>query len=218
MIDQFENRTPLVTADFTGQTYTADQLRRAFTARPLHARLVGMGARPLDATMIQGQYAYQIGTAEAEVAATYPILWNGDWSKAPRPDGSMGYPSGSEADLALASHITRACRRLNVDENALPAVVEAIFRSSGQGQTQKWVTRADYRQRTILTAISSAGTNATDLGLSPLLLKSHGDIRNGRAFADIARGVFVYIVGVAKFTSWHGQAANRRFVGDRLPI
>lgn len=202
MIDQFDAGTPMVTASFTGYTYTVDQIRRAFPAKILPAKQVMMGVQPVDTMLIQHQYASQIRTAEVEVAAKYPILWSGDWIKAHRPNGSTGYPSCSEADLALAGHIARACQRLNVDEAALPGVVEAVFRISGQGKAKKWITRADYRQRTILAAISSTGTNLTDLSLSPLLLKSHGDIRNGQAFADIARGIFVYVTNRNKWIWW----------------
>lgn len=204
MTDHVQARTPLVTASFPGHLYTTEEIRNAFPARSIVAVPVSVRGQQVNTQLIQGQYASQIITAGTEVEAKYPALWNGDWGKAPRPDGSTGYPSSSEADLALASHIARACRRLNVDEVALPAVVESIFERSGQGQSPKWASRADYRERTISNAISGTGASVVRLSPSGLQLESYGDIRNARAFARIARGKFLYVSTRDRWLRWDG--------------
>ena len=200
-----DGRTPLVTARYFDVAYTAEQIRQAFPPKPVIAKPTSVSKQPRCAVVEAIQYAAQIDAAKTEVAAKYPHLWGGDWGAAPRPDGSKGYPSSSEADLALASHITRACRRLNVDEAALPAVVEAVFWDSQQGDSVKWMDRADYRQRTILTALTGTIASLTIDGPHALQLESHGDIRNARAFARIARGKFLYVATRDRWLRWDGQ-------------
>lgn len=205
MTNQVHARTPLVTASFPGHLYTAEEIRRVFPARSIVSVPVNVHGQQVNSQLIQGQYATQIIAVRAEVESKHPALWNGDWGKATRPDGSAGYPSSSEADLALASHIARACRRLNVDEAALPAVVESIFERSGQGQSSKWVKRADYRERTIANAIIGMGATIVGLSSSGLQLESYGDIRNARAFASIARGKFLYVATRDRWLRWDEQ-------------
>lgn len=64
-------------------------------------------------------------------------LWSGDAS---------GYPTNSEADLALCAMLAYWC-------GADPARVEALFYRSGLCRA-KWRLRPDYRRRTIARAIS----------------------------------------------------------------
>ncbi len=197
-----EQRTPTVTARYSGHSYTADQIRSAFPAKPPAEKAATINRHHVNTANIGGDYASQIAAATAEVAGRYPTLWNGDWDNAPRPDGSTGYPSSSEADLALASHIVRACRRRNVDDADLPMVVEAIVGNSAQGTSSKWMERADYRERTILRAIGDASASAASLPPSALQLESHGDIRNARAFAELTRGRFLWVSTRDQWLRW----------------
>lgn len=64
-------------------------------------------------------------------------LWRGDTS---------GYSSASEADLAL-------CSMLAYWVGGDSARVEALFNNSKLGQRDKWIDRADYRKRTIESAL-----------------------------------------------------------------
>ncbi len=57
-----------------------------------------------------------------------------------------GYPSDSEADLAL-------CRILAFWAQKDPVRIERLFNLSVLGQRDKWRDRADYRQRTITAAL-----------------------------------------------------------------
>jgi putative DNA primase/helicase len=199
-----EGRTPVVTAQYFDVAYSADEIRQAFPARPLEANPAAADDVPDNRAVVASQYVDQIAAAKAEVATKYPHLWTGNWEKAPRPDGRTGYPSNSEADLALAGHIARACRRQSIDEALLSAVVEAIFCSSVQGNSKKWLDRPDYRQRTIMRALAdtSSSTSATNGGTFGLQLDSHGDVRNARAFAQIAKGRFLYVSTRDRWLRW----------------
>jgi hypothetical protein len=66
----------------------------------------------------------------------YSALWSGDWS---------GYPSQSEADLALCIQIA-----FYVPDAAR---IEAIFARSGLAR-EKWTQREDYRRTTIACALA----------------------------------------------------------------
>ena len=62
-------------------------------------------------------------------------------------DGDIsGYPSHSEADLALMN-------RFPFWTNGNPRLMEELFSLSALGQRNKWLSREDYRKRTIETAL-----------------------------------------------------------------
>jgi putative DNA primase/helicase len=198
-----EGKTPLVTANYFGHHYTADELRDAYppqTKKPQQSAPTHKA--PVPQALKTGQYAAQIATVRAEVESKYMHLWQGNWSQAPRPDGTTGYPSGSEGDLELFSQIARACRRAGVPDCDLPAVIENVFSNSALGQSQKWVARSDYRDRTIYQAVSGMATAGLPNDSEGLQLESHGDVRNARAFADLARGRFIYVTTRDRWLRW----------------
>jgi putative DNA primase/helicase len=200
-----EQRTPTVTAHYNVHWYTADQIRSAFPMKQPAVKPATVTQRLVNTADVGIQYASQIAAVAAEVAGKYPTLWRGDWANAPRRDRRTGYLSSSEADLALASHIVRACRRLEVDQAALPAVVEAVFTESAQGTTSKWMNRPDYRERTIRHAVSDTNSGVASPSSSDLQLESHGDVRNARAFAHFARGRFLYVSTRDQWLRWDGM-------------
>lgn len=199
-----DGKTPVVTAKYFDLSYSAEEIRQAFPPKPPQARLAGTHHESVNKAVVASQYAGQPAAVKAEVAAKYPDLWSGNWRRAHRADGSTGYPSSSEADLALAGHVVRACRRQGIDELALPAVVEAVFGESAQGRSEKWIDRADYRQRTILMALRDSTTSLAS-STNVLQLESHGDIRNARAFTSIALGKFVYVSTRDRWLRWDGE-------------
>ncbi len=76
--------------------------------------------------------------------AKFGRLWRGDAS---------GYPTRSEADLALCAMLAYWC-------GADPARVEALFYRSGLCRS-KWRLRPDYRRRTIARAIAGLPVRAS---------------------------------------------------------
>lgn len=203
-----DGKTPTVTETFNGHVYTADQIRHAFppskagglTGKP------GINIQKID-SMMQG-LTPQLSTVALSIAIAHPPLWAGDWANAVRPSGEIGYRSRSEADLALAGHITRACQKTGIDADSLGGSVDAVFSSSPMGQTGKWADRDDYRVRTINKALSSSYPLNTGAAHGSLLLESHGDIRNAKAFAQCAGGQFLYVATRDRWLQWITQKWN----------
>ena len=197
-----EGRTPLVTAACHAITYTAEEIRQAFPPTPGANKVP---TRPIQAALSAApskQLSSHLAGIAHSVATAYPQLWSGDWANAIRPSGEIGYPSQSEADLALAGHITRACRLSGIDGESLREAVEALFSNAPVGMTGKWHERSDYRTRTISTAMSSPPIMSKTKPQSGLVLQSHGDIRNAKAFAQVASGQFLYIATRDRWLSW----------------
>jgi putative DNA primase/helicase len=201
-----DGKTPTVTARYFDHTYTADGIRAAFP--PQGKQIQHLPATPrifVSDALTNGQYATQIAAIEAEVASRYKDLWQGNWPTAPRSNGTTGYPSGSEADLALAGHIARACSGAGIPNSDFSAVVETVFSNSTLGKSKKWVSRPDYRERTIHQAVSGLATVEVSNSSGGLQLDSYGDVRNAKAFADIARGRFIYITTRDRWLRWDGH-------------
>jgi len=83
-----------------------------------------------DALILQQAAAARNGTK-------FTRLWNGDWT---------GYPSQSEADLALCELLAFWTQD--------PAQLTRLFEQSGLYRAAKWGKRFDYRQRTIAKALA----------------------------------------------------------------
>lgn len=75
--------------------------------------------------------------AEGGCGAAYRRLWRGE---------SAGYPSESEADMALCGQVARLV-------GANMARVEAVVGRSARAERRKWRARADYRLRTVGRAV-----------------------------------------------------------------
>lgn len=202
---QAEGRTPTVVAEYPGAVHTASDMRRAFPIQKTttvggevlsRRKPLGMGAPEL--TRLQT-------VAASAVAAKHTHLWSGDWAGAVRYSGEIGYPSQSEADLALAGHIARACRNAGIEDDALEQSVEAVFGVSALGRSAKWQSRDGYRQSTVGKALAGLSVNLSLSAGGGVQLESHGDIRNARAFAQVARGRYVYVTTRDQWLQWIGD-------------
>jgi primase-polymerase (primpol)-like protein len=124
-----------------GTPETIEQRTAALAA--LHARLFRQpedrpAPRPSGPRRVDPDDAALLERAlGARNGVKFAALWRGDWS---------GYPSQSEADLAL-------CSTLSFWTDGDPGRVDRLFRRSGLYRP-KW-ERDDYRERTIATAIMS---------------------------------------------------------------
>jgi len=197
-----DGKTPTVVATYYGHTYTADQIRQAFP--PVSRTPSGCEAAkaPLDTRWEPQKLNGKLATVASTVAVKYPKLWAGDWENTVRARGEVGYPSQSEADLALAGHIARACKSAGIEVDSLAGAVEAVFNSSRMGRSDKWVDRDDYRDRTISMALSNSYSSSTGTAHSGLVLDSHGDVRNARAFAQCAGRQFLYVATRDRWLKW----------------
>ena len=198
-----KGETPTVTLISDGPTYTAEEIRNAFP--PIEA--IAKPKKPAPPSNIGGavkkfETPIQFEEVETTVAEKYQSLWTGDWNNAIQSSGEVGYPSQSEADLALAGHIGRAALRMGVGVQEIPEVVLTVFSRSTLGQSDKWQQREDYRNRTVQKVVDSFNTIEFQNASSGLQLESHGDIRNAKAFAQTARGIFIYVTTRDRWLKW----------------
>lgn len=195
-------KTPIVTANYHGLSYTADEIRKAFP--PLATR-AAVNPLPLERSSAPPSpfEQSQINALAQCIASQHPELWAGDWAKSMTATGSKGYPSQSEADLALAGHIGRALQTAGIGNELRHKFVDAVFSMSELAKTSKWQNRTDYRDRTIRLAVSGLSPNLSPVALTSLQLESHGDVRNAMAFAKLARHQYLYISSRDKWLHWH---------------
>ncbi len=197
-----EGRTPIVTAVYSDATYTADEIRTAFpsltTPKNTTAAPITVGQIPLSGPDLPAQLADAIAQT---VAADERQLWAGNW-QAIGQFGQQTYPSQSEADMALANGIVKACLQHGIHSAYLPATVEHIFGRSGLGARDKWTCRSDYRFRTVDAAIRANGTTSASTSSPALLLDSQGDIRNAKAFAQASRSEFLHVSTRDSWLHW----------------
>jgi putative DNA primase/helicase len=142
------------------------------------------------------------------VERKFPQLWAGNWQDAISQRDGQGYESQSQADIALASHIARECKRQGTLDADLFDAVRLVFDQTGLAVREKWTDRPDYRISTITRAIQGAMSATLLVGSQqavPLPLESFGDIRNARAFAHKWRGQLTYVTTRDKWLSWHEQ-------------
>lgn len=199
-------KTSQVTAVYHGCNYHVDEILQAFppirSNNALNTNQISTQTNlifPSDACQVLPVQLMAICNA---IASHYPKLWSGDWANAIQSSGEVGYPSQSEADLALVSHIARYLQREGMHMNEIPDVVITIFNCSVLGQSDKWQQREDYRSRTVNKALSSLTLINLQGTENELELESHGDIRNARAFAQKARGVFIYVTTRDRWLKW----------------
>ena len=197
-----DGKTPTVVATYYGHTYTADQIRQAFPAASGNRSSGEATNTPLEARSALPEITGKLAAVASTVAAKYPKLWAGDWENTVRASGEVGYPSQSEADLALAGHIARACKSAGIKVDSLGGAVEAVFSSSPMGQSIKWLGRGYYRDRTISMALSNSYSLSASAAHGDLVLDSHGDVRNARAFAQCSGRQFLYVATRDRWLKW----------------
>lgn len=197
-----EGLTPTVTAVYSGATYTADEIQTAF---PAQVTLTKPRASPV---MINQQLPAAsvhltplVNAIEQAVASSEQQLWAGSWETIGH-FGQQTYPSQSEADMALANAIVKACLQHGIHAMDLSATVEHLFGRSGLGARDKWTSRQDYRSRTVDAAIRANSTTSASTSSTSLLLDSQGDIRNAKAFAQVSRDQFLYVNTRGSWLHW----------------
>lgn len=197
-----EGRTPTVTAVYSGATYTVDEIRTAFPAKTTLTNTRETPVRINQRIPAASKLSTQLVSAiEQAVASSERQLWAGNW-QAIGQFGQQTYLSQSEADMALANGIVKACLQHGVHSADLPATVERIFGRSGLGARDKWTLRPDYRSRTVDAAIRANETTSASTSSTALLLDSQGDIRNAKAFAQAARGEFLHVSTRDSWLRW----------------
>lgn len=201
-----KGETPTVTVVSVGPTYTAEEIRNVFP--PVEAKAEPKKLVPPTNTggaVKKFDIPIQLEEIAKTVAEKYKSLWNGDWTNAIQSSGAVGYPSQSEADLALAGHIGRTALRMGIDVEEIPEVVLTVFSRSTLGRSDKWQQREDYRSRTVQKVVDSFNTLEFQNAPNGLQLESYGDVRNARAFAQTARGIFIYVTTRDRWLKWSNE-------------
>ena len=194
---------PAVTVNSIGPTYTADEIRNAFQPIKGTAKKKKTAPSANPGGIVNSNHLTEnLENVAKTVSAKYPSLWAGDWESVIRSSGEIGYESKSEADLALAGHIARAMRDYEINTDAMAETLVAIFNSSFLGKSDKWQQREDYRMRTVDKALSSLCESSSYADQNELMLESHGDVRNSKAFAQITRGTFIHVTTRDRWLRW----------------
>ena len=194
--------TPTVTAIAYGQTYTANQIRGAFSSIRVKVSAKKSTHSARDACASNPVLMSQLDEVAKLIEASHPKLWAGEWSIAIRPSGEIGYPSPSEADLALAGHIGRACQRSGISDIELYKAVEDIFFRSQLGNGDKWKSRSDYRALTLAKALKGLSRSTASTAPNDLVSDSFGDVRNAKIFAQCAAGHFLHVITRNRWLQW----------------
>ena len=138
------------------------------------------------------------------ISQRHPELWAGNWQQAKKSSSGQPYESQSQADLALAGHIARACSASDLLKTGLFEAVEQVFWQSGLATRGKWTDRPEYRTATIGQAIDGCSAlRGTVSGQLPL--DSYGDMRNAKAFAHKWRGQLVHVTTRDAWLKWQDR-------------
>jgi len=225
-----EGRTPIVRVTSVGPTYSARELREAFPVAVSLERHKRLGhRRPSESDSASLKLAApteevlldaRIEKIVKEVSSRHSKLWAGDWDDVIRSSGEIGYPSQSEADLALASHIVRACRMMGINETDIQAIAEKVFTCSTLGRSGKWAERADYRERTIEKALNGL-THATDTpstitDIAQLSDRYVHDIARAKRFADTYDGKIKFVPDAVKWIRWTDEIWKSCELGEEV--
>jgi len=204
------NHTPPISSVSIGQlrTYSVDALMESFKPQLTKAKNTRVGNVKKPSNTARPVIDKTLQSVAREIERKFPQLWAGNWRGAISPRNGQGYESQSQADIALAGHIARECKRQGTLDADLFDAVRRVFDQTGLAMRDKWTDRPEYRVSTITRAIEGA-MSATPLAGNQqavqLPLDSFGDIRNAKAFAHKWRGQLVCVTTRDKWLQWHDQ-------------
>ena len=225
-----DGKTPTVRVTSVGPTYSARELREAFAVEVSLEKCKRLGQRrPSESDSASLKLAApteevlldtRIKKIVKEVSSRHEKLWAGDWDDVIRSSGEIGYPSQSEADLALASHIVRACRMMGINETDIQAIAEKVFTCSTLGRSEKWAERADYRERTIGKAIDglahATDTPSAQSDTAQISDRYVHDIARAKRFADTYDGEIKFVPDSGKWIRWTGNLWRPCELGEEV--
>jgi putative DNA primase/helicase len=188
-----------------GRRYSAAEIEAALPKAQPKAQPKAT-VKQYDAVPLPPDQSYLVDSTASSMATAQPALWSGNWDAIKGVRKQQIYPSQSEADMALASHIARRLVASNVPEALLGTLTDAVFSRSGLAQRDKWQSRADYRAGTIGRACASAlpGCNKPSAPSAAVDWSQHGDVRNAHYFANRWRNELAYVPERKRWMRWEG--------------
>lgn len=213
-----ENLCPVTKVISIGPRYSAADIAAALPqAQPKTASMT-YNSVPVDPAHLS-----LVDSAASRLMAAQPKLWAGQWASIKGMGNKPIYPSQSEADMALASHIVRDLVEHGVPTAMLGTLAEAVFDRSALADREKWQTRADYRSGTIGRACASAsvatsasavvGRNSKRVSVD---WSKHGDVRNAAFFADSYVGELAYIPQQQRWMQWQNSRWEMCLNGEEV--
>lgn len=200
-----ENLCPVTKVISIGPRYSAADIAAALPkAQPKTASM------KYDSVPVDPAHLPLVDSAVSRLMAAQPKLWAGDLASIKGIGKKPIYPSQSEADMALASHIVRDLIEHGAPTEMLGTLAEAVFDRSALADRDKWKTRADYRSGTIGRACTSAlATASAVVGRNSMSVSvdwsKHGDVRNAIFFADSSAGELAYIPQQQRWMQWQNS-------------
>ncbi|CDQ11256.1 protein of unknown function [Acidithiobacillus ferrivorans] len=157
----------------------------------------------------------------AKVRERDPALWSGDLAIACDSAGVKYGPS--EADMVLCSVIKNAGIDAGAPISVMPDLIGRVMAQSGLARalhgdgTEKWLERADYRERTIAAVCA-------DLEASPAVLKREagvnpnaaGDIALAERFAQAHRGKLLWVPEMSTWLQWTSPCWGACSCGEEI--
>lgn len=202
-----EDLCPVTKVISIGPRYSAANIEAALPKAPPKAASVKYDSVPVDPAHMP-----LVDSAASRLMAAQPKLWAGEWDSIKGVGKKLIYPSQSEADMALASHIARDLVEHGAPTEILGALAEAVFNRSALAGRDKWQARADYRSRTIGRACASASAAASTSAAvgrnsRPVSVdwSKHGDVRNAAFFADNSKWELAYIPQQQRWMQWQNS-------------
>lgn len=215
--------TPLVQVTSTGPRYTADQIEAAIPKSKVKAK----GKTAPDVKIDEGfvtiggystELASLIAMTSTRISEEHNDLWEGRWEDVKQIFSTKSlYPSQSEADLALASHIAQCLAKNGAPYEHLIGLSEAVFGKSVLAERRKWQDRQEYRQTTLELACDGI-TIVEAISKRPVTVdwSTHGDLRTARLFADIWRKELAFAAERGKWMRWTDSRWNWCCLGEEI--
>jgi putative DNA primase/helicase len=184
---------------------TCEPKKPTFTLEPYDDKL-----EAADVTVVE--------QAAAAMAQVEPMLWSGQWAEIKGIRQKAIYPSQSEADMAMVCRIARHLADMDIPDDKLPALTEAVFNKCSLAHREKWQCRASYRQATIGRACAAFLTAAPETALSQPKVDwlLQGDVRNARFFADSWAGELAFVHELKGWMHWSADRWSGCNAGEEI--
>lgn len=172
--------------------------------------LAMIGTGPTDqrvATVTQGEAdTAMVNQLVAAVSEQESRLWDGHWQAGATALGAVGYPSQSEADMALCGRLSREAVKLGItDAGVLQATVMAAFEQSALYRPEKHHQVEQYAiPKAAASALESIRPVAGDTKGIALATHEPGDILAGKMYAALMRGRLRFVEQAGKWLRWAG--------------